>query len=136
MLNYLGLPVQASAHAGEIDEMIALVHWLMAILFVGWGIFFLFVLGDVKGVVELTELMVDQGVGGEDVLRQPWPVQPVAMEHPLEEAGLHDSEQERAHDPGGRQKCRQVPPEQPGRLRSRLPRSRITKTRTCTTCSS
>ncbi|HMF95485.1 MAG TPA: cytochrome c oxidase subunit II [Vicinamibacterales bacterium] len=44
MLNYLGLPVQASAHAGEIDEMIVLVHWLMAILFVGWGLFFVYVL--------------------------------------------------------------------------------------------
>ena len=44
MLNYLGLPVQASTHAAEIDQMISLVHWLMAILFVGWGIFFLFVL--------------------------------------------------------------------------------------------
>lgn len=44
MLNYLGLPVQASAHAAEIDQMIALVHWLMLALFVGWGIFFVFVL--------------------------------------------------------------------------------------------
>jgi cytochrome c oxidase subunit 2 len=44
MLNYLGLPVAASTHAGEIDEMIVLVHWLMAILFIGWGLFFLFVL--------------------------------------------------------------------------------------------
>jgi len=44
MLNYLGLPVQASTHAGEIDQMISLVHWLMAILFVGWGIFFVFAL--------------------------------------------------------------------------------------------
>src|SRR5262245_61561261 len=44
MLNYLGLPVQASTHAGEIDQMISLVHWLMAILFVGWGAFFLYVL--------------------------------------------------------------------------------------------
>jgi len=44
MLNLLGLPVAASAHAGEIDEMIVLVHWLMAILFVGWGLFFIYVL--------------------------------------------------------------------------------------------
>ncbi|HKB13725.1 MAG TPA: hypothetical protein VKD69_23820 [Vicinamibacterales bacterium] len=44
MLNYLGLPVQASAHAAEIDQMTSLVHWLMAILFVGWGAFFVFVL--------------------------------------------------------------------------------------------
>jgi len=44
MLNYLGLPIAASTHAGEIDEMIVLVHWLMAILFVGWGLFFIYVL--------------------------------------------------------------------------------------------
>ena len=44
MLNYLGLPVAASTHAGEIDQMIVLVHWLMLALFVGWGTFFLFVL--------------------------------------------------------------------------------------------
>ena len=44
MLNILGLPVQASTHAGEIDQMIALVHWLMLVLFVGWGGYFLFVL--------------------------------------------------------------------------------------------
>ena len=44
MLNWLGLPVQASTHAAEIDQMTALVHWLMLVLFVGWGAFFLFVL--------------------------------------------------------------------------------------------
>jgi cytochrome c oxidase subunit 2 len=44
MLSYLGLPVQASQHAGQIDQMIVLVHWLMLALFVGWGIFFAFVL--------------------------------------------------------------------------------------------
>src|SRR4051812_23619270 len=44
MLNFLGMPLQASTHAGEIDQMMVLVHWLMAILFVGWGAFFIFVL--------------------------------------------------------------------------------------------
>src|SRR6267378_2866073 len=44
MVNYLGLPIAASAHAGEIDQMIALTHWLMLILFVGWGLYFVFVL--------------------------------------------------------------------------------------------
>jgi cytochrome c oxidase subunit 2 len=44
MLSLLGLPVAASSHAGEIDQMIVLVHWLMLVLFVGWGSFFLFVL--------------------------------------------------------------------------------------------
>ena len=44
MLNYLGMPIQAAMHAGEIDNMMVLVHWLMLIMFVGWGVFFLFVL--------------------------------------------------------------------------------------------
>jgi cytochrome c oxidase subunit II len=44
MLELLGLPPQAATHAGEIDHMMVLVHWLMLVLFVGWGAFFLFVL--------------------------------------------------------------------------------------------
>jgi cytochrome c oxidase subunit 2 len=44
MLNFLGLPVEASTHAAEIDQMIVLVHWLMLVLFVGWGAYFVFVL--------------------------------------------------------------------------------------------
>ena len=44
MEELLGLPPQASAHAAEIDQMIALLHWLMAILFVGWGVFFIYTL--------------------------------------------------------------------------------------------
>ena len=44
MLQYLGLPAAASAHAGEIDQMLVLVHWLMAVLFVGWGVVFVYML--------------------------------------------------------------------------------------------
>jgi len=44
MLKLLGMPVAASAHAGEIDQMMVLVHWLMLVLFVGWGIYFVYVL--------------------------------------------------------------------------------------------
>ena len=44
MGEFLGLPVQASAHAGEIDQMIILIHYLMFILFIGWGIYFVWVL--------------------------------------------------------------------------------------------
>jgi cytochrome c oxidase subunit II len=44
MLSYLGLPAAASAHAGEIDHMLVLVHWLMLVLFVGWGVFFVYAL--------------------------------------------------------------------------------------------
>jgi len=44
MLKLLGLPVAASTHAAELDQMTVLVHWLMLIMFVGWGVFFVFVL--------------------------------------------------------------------------------------------
>jgi cytochrome c oxidase subunit 2 len=44
MLELLGLPPAASAHAGEIDQINVLVHWLMALLFVGWGLYFLYAL--------------------------------------------------------------------------------------------
>ncbi len=40
----LGLPPLASAHGGEIDFMIFLLHVLVLILFIGWGIFFVIVL--------------------------------------------------------------------------------------------
>jgi cytochrome c oxidase subunit 2 len=44
MVNFLGLPAQAATHAADVDHMIGLVHWLMLVLFVGWGGFFVFVL--------------------------------------------------------------------------------------------
>jgi cytochrome c oxidase subunit 2 len=44
MSSLLGMPVQASQHAAEIDQMTILVHWLMLVLFVGWGAFYIFVL--------------------------------------------------------------------------------------------
>ena len=44
MLNFLGMPVAASAHAAEIDQMMVMVHWLMFVLFIGWGAFFVYVL--------------------------------------------------------------------------------------------
>jgi cytochrome c oxidase subunit 2 len=44
MLNLLGMPVEASTHAGDIDHMIVLIHWLMTVLFIGWGIYFVYVL--------------------------------------------------------------------------------------------
>lgn len=46
MLKFLQqwLPVNASAHGPEIDQLIALLHWLMAALFVGWSVYFIYVL--------------------------------------------------------------------------------------------
>jgi cytochrome c oxidase subunit 2 len=44
MLEFLGLPAAASAHARDIDQTMALVHWLMLVLFVGWSTFFVIAL--------------------------------------------------------------------------------------------
>jgi cytochrome c oxidase subunit 2 len=44
MARWLGLPVQASAQAAGLDRITVLVHILMAALFVGWSIYFVYVL--------------------------------------------------------------------------------------------
>jgi cytochrome c oxidase subunit 2 len=44
MTGWLGLPVQASAQAAPLDRITALVHVLMAVVFVGWSIYFVYVL--------------------------------------------------------------------------------------------
>ena len=44
MRELLGMPVAAAAHADQIDQIIVVVHWLMAVLFVGWGLFFVYCL--------------------------------------------------------------------------------------------
>lgn len=43
MLEWLGMPVAGSAHAGQVDFIMVLVHWLMLVLFVGWTVFFVYV---------------------------------------------------------------------------------------------
>ncbi|MYH29397.1 MAG: cytochrome c oxidase subunit II [Acidobacteria bacterium] len=68
----LGLPIQASEHAPEIDEMIVLIHWLMAVLFVGWGTFYVYTLirfrasanpkADYTGVTSHTSSYLEIGV--------------------------------------------------------------------------
>jgi cytochrome c oxidase subunit 2 len=40
MEQFLGLPPDGSAHGQQIDHLIVLLHWLMFVLFVGWGIFY------------------------------------------------------------------------------------------------
>jgi len=42
LLQYM--PIEASKHAVEVDNLIAAVHWLMLILFVIWGAYFVYVL--------------------------------------------------------------------------------------------
>jgi cytochrome c oxidase subunit II len=44
MTDWLGLPALASAHGGQIDEMIGWTHIFMLVLFVGWGSFFVYCL--------------------------------------------------------------------------------------------
>lgn len=38
------LPVNISTHGAEVDQLINLLHWFMGVLFVGWGIFFVYCL--------------------------------------------------------------------------------------------
>ena len=38
----LGIPENFSAHGGQVDHMIDVVHWFMFALFIGWTIFFLY----------------------------------------------------------------------------------------------
>ena len=44
MNEWLSLPQLASQHGGALDHTLGLVHWLMLMLFVGWGSFFVYVL--------------------------------------------------------------------------------------------
>ncbi len=41
ILHYLGLPINMSVDGPAIDEVIILTHWLMLVLFIGWGVFFI-----------------------------------------------------------------------------------------------
>ena len=41
---HLGFPINASEHGLIIDHMNGWIHWLMLILFIGWGIFFIYTL--------------------------------------------------------------------------------------------
>ena len=39
-MSHFWLPQIASAHGAQIDNVIVIVHWFMAVLFVGWMTFF------------------------------------------------------------------------------------------------
>jgi cytochrome c oxidase subunit 2 len=49
MNDLLQLPINASSHGSEIDNMIGLLHWLMAVLFVIWGAYFIYTLIRFRG---------------------------------------------------------------------------------------
>ena len=44
MKDILSLPLDASVHGTKIDGMIVILHWLMAVLFVVWGLYFVYAL--------------------------------------------------------------------------------------------
>src|SRR5436305_13604043 len=48
MQTTLGLPMNfppvASSHGEQLDQLTAIIHWFMLLLFVGWGVFFLYCL--------------------------------------------------------------------------------------------
>src|SRR5882757_4038951 len=44
MRDLLGLPVLASEHGQQVDNLIIYVHWLMIVLFVGWLAYFAYAL--------------------------------------------------------------------------------------------
>jgi cytochrome c oxidase subunit II len=44
MEELLNLPADISKHGPQLDNMLGLVHWLMLLLFVGWGTFFIYTL--------------------------------------------------------------------------------------------
>ena len=46
MEKFLGqwMPIDASEHGAELDRLLGIVHWLMLILFVVWGAYFIYAL--------------------------------------------------------------------------------------------
>jgi cytochrome c oxidase subunit II len=72
MTEWLGLPPLATAHGGQIDNLIGLIHIFMLFLFVGWGGFFLYAIvrfrksrnpvADYKGVTSHRSTYLEIGV--------------------------------------------------------------------------
>jgi cytochrome c oxidase subunit II len=44
MMKYFGLPVLASKHGADVDRLVVYLHILMALLFIGWGAYFVYTL--------------------------------------------------------------------------------------------
>ena len=55
----IGLPPNASEHGYQIDHIIEFSHWFMGALFVGWSLFFIYVL--VRFRLESDELLAYDG---------------------------------------------------------------------------
>ena len=72
------LPPDISVHVHEIDQIITLLHWFMALLFVGWGAFFLYTIfkfrqreghkADYQGVRTHASSYVEAGIAFVEVI--------------------------------------------------------------------
>ncbi len=72
MTEWLGMPPLASAHGGQIDNLIGWIHIFMLTLFVGWAVFFLYAVvrfrksrnpvADYRGVTSNRSTYVEVGV--------------------------------------------------------------------------
>src|SRR5262245_20302446 len=72
MTEWMGLPPLATAHGGQIDNLIGWIHIFMLILFVGWGGFFVYAIvrfrrsrnpvADYKGVTSHRSTYLEVGV--------------------------------------------------------------------------
>jgi cytochrome c oxidase subunit 2 len=72
------MPLPASAHAGELDTIMTLVHVLVAVLFVGWSLFLVWMLirfrqsrqprADVEGLRSKTPTRLEVGVVAAEVI--------------------------------------------------------------------
>jgi len=72
LTEWLGLPPLATAHGGQIDNLLGWIHIFMLILFVGWGAFFLYAIvrfrqsrnpvADYKGVTSHRSTYLEIGV--------------------------------------------------------------------------
>ena len=62
ILRNLGLPIGISTVSGRIDEIIVIVHYLMLVLFIGWGIFFILLKLNVENR-EIINALVGLGFG-------------------------------------------------------------------------
>ena len=105
MEKFLGqyMPVDASEHGAQLDAISAIVHWLMLLLFVGWGIYYVWVLyrynekrhprADYVGVRSHASSYLEAGVAVVELilllgfsipLWYKWTTRPPASRNPLE----------------------------------------------------
>ncbi len=131
------MPVGASEHAAQVDSLNAAVHWLMLVLFVGWSLYFLYVLrrfsaknnptANYHGTKSHFSTYVEAGVAVIEVVLliafsipiwYQWTQRPAADKNPLEVRVVAEQFAWNIHYPGkdgvfGRSDAKFVTPENP-----------------------